>query len=509
MDLGQRSRFYFFELVIFDTEVGGSLRPELSTMPWTVIRFVKYRLNSEVPNLHIMKSLPNRSIPLGILAFGFFVVLQVLISCGQKPAQEITQTGIKPERVSIAEIEEGIKAYIEREKEANGGYFLVNDEKRQLRLKLVRVHTEYLSNLGPSKHFACVDLADEKGDVYDVDFFMEGEPGAMQVTETSLHKLNGKPFYSWKQMVDKTWRRVPVETSTSDLLGVREGSDNFTFFYTAKIPKLTKPAKAWIPIAQSDDFQDVQLVSMKVPGKKQIIEEKQNGNSILFLELAPADSDKELEITYQVQRVEKAPYEAELPATHPYLEPNLLMPIGGRFEEIAMEAIKGKENDGHLVHARALYDYIIDNMRYMKFGKYGRGDSNYACDSKTGNCTEFHSFFISLARSIGIPARFAIGASIPSDRNEGGIDGYHCWAEFYAEGKWWPVDISEGNKYTALATYYFGRHPANRIELSRGRDLEIQPLPASGPINFLAYPLVEMDGEQIFPLTTFSFERKN
>jgi transglutaminase-like putative cysteine protease len=485
------------------------LLQEISGIGWTVDGIATFRLNSGFLNLPDMKSLANKTFQLLKPALCLVIAGKLLLSCGQKPAQEIAQAESKPARVSIAEIEEGIKAYIEQEKEANGGYFVVNDEKRQLRLKLVRVHTEYLSNLGPSKHFACVDLADEKGDIYDVDFFMEGEPGAMKVTETSLHKLNGKPFYSWKQMVDKTWRRVPVETSTSDLLGVREGSDNFTFFYTAKIPKLTKPAKAWIPIAQSDDFQDIQLVSMTAPGKQQVLEDKENGNSILYLELSPEDSDKELQITYQVQRVEKAPYEAELPANHPYLEPNLLMPIGGRFEEVAKEAIKGKEKDGHLVHARALYDYIIDNMRYMKFGKYGRGDSNYACDSKTGNCTEFHSFFISLARSIGIPARFAIGASIPSDRNEGGIDGYHCWAEFYAEGKWWPVDISEGNKYTALATYYFGRHPANRIELSRGRDLDIQPLPASGPINFLAYPLLEMDGEQLFPLTTFSFERKN
>jgi hypothetical protein len=169
---------------------------------------------------------------------------------------------------------------------------------------------------------------------------------------------------------------------------------------------------------------------------------------------------------------------------------------------------KGKENDNKLVQARALYDYIIDNMRYMKFGKYGRGDSNYACDSKTGNCTEFHSFFISLARSIDIPARFSIGASIPSDRDEGGIDGYHCWAEFYAEGKWWPVDISEGNKYTALATYYFGRHPANRIEFSQGRDLKVSPGPKGGPINFMAYPIMEINGEPAFPETRFSFNRK-
>ena len=75
----------------------------------------------------------------------------------------------------------------------------------------------------------------------------------------------------------------------------------------------------------------------------------------------------------------------------------------------------------------------------------------------------------------------AIGAAIPSERNEGRIDGYHCWAEFFADGKWWPVDISEGDKYSSLATYYFGHHPANRIELSQGRDLVVEPLPASGP----------------------------
>jgi hypothetical protein len=43
---------------------------------------------------------------------------------------------------------------------------------------------------------------------------------------------------------------------------------------------------------------------------------------------------------------------------------------------------------------------------------------------------------------VGIPAPFAVGVSIPSARNEGGIDGYHCRAEFFADKKWWPVDMS-------------------------------------------------------------------
>jgi transglutaminase-like putative cysteine protease len=183
------------------------------------------------------------------------------------------------------------------------------------------------------------------------------------------------------------------------------------------------------------------------------------------------------------------------------------MPAGGRFTDIAVKAIGPNRTGNDLMRARALYDYVIDNMRYMKYGNYGRGDSNYACDVRTGNCTEFHSLFISLARSVGIPARFAVGASIPSERNDGGIDGYHCWAEFYAEGKWWPVDISEANKYTALATYYFGHHPANRIELSRGRDLRVDPGPVSGPINFLAFPVLEIEGQPAVTQTRFSFTR--
>ena len=212
-------------------------------------------------------------------------------------------------------------------------------------------------------------------------------------------------------------------------------------------------------------------------------------------------------IVYDVERLEKNPYEAASLPT-PYLNASLLMSVGDQFQILADSIISLKQNDGNIMKAPALYDYIIDNMRYIKAGKYGTGDAFYACDALTGNCTEFHSLFISLARSAGIPSRFAVGASIPSDRNEGGIDGYHCWAEFYAEGKWWPVDISEANKYTALATYYFGRHPANRIEFTRGRDLLVTPGPKSGPINFLAYPVMEIGETPAFPKTFFSFYRK-
>lgn len=441
-----------------------------------------------------------------ILALMFAVMMACNSNTKQNEEKRLASKDVP--KVVTADIEAGIKANIAKKVAEGDGYFNMDTEEKELRLKLVRVHTEYLSNLGPGRHFACVDLADVSGDVYDVDFFLEGDPGDMTVTETTLHKLNGKPFYTWKRRKDKTWYRVPIQGASSDLLGVIEGEDRFEFSYEVTLPEIRESAKMWIPVPQSDRFQTVELMSLKAPVEHQMLQEKVYGNTILYMELSPEHSGKKVELVYDVKRLEKKPYEENSSPTR-YLDASLLMPVGDRFQVLADSIIGQKNSESTIMQARALYDYVIESMRYIKAGKYGTGDAVYACDALTGNCTEFHSLFISLARSAGIPSRFAVGAAIPSERDEGGIDGYHCWAEFHAEGKWWPVDISEANKYTALATYYFGRHPANRIEFSRGRDLKIEPGPNSGPINFLAYPVMEIGKTPAFPKTFFSFLRKS
>jgi len=430
-------------------------------------------------------------------------VFAALAGCGRRRGQG----GSAPvPSVVTADIQAGIEKHIEERVRQGGGYFALSFGDSELSLKLVRVHTEYLSNLGPGRHFACVDLADISGDVYDVDFFLEGDPGAMTVTETTVHKLNGQPFYAWEQHSDDTWHRVPVEGASQALLGVVRGSDEFEFLYRAVLPEITAPARMWLPLPATDRFQTVKVKSIDAPGERSILEDREHGNRVLLLELGPKDGGKTVEVRYRVTRLEKAAYAAEAPDPSRYLAPERLVPASESFDKTAKQVVEGKK--GELVRARALYDHVIDRMRYMKHGTgWGKGDAVYACDIGTGNCTDFHSYFIALARAAGIPARFAIGASIPSARDEGGIDGYHCWAEFHADGKWWPVDISEGDKYTSLATYYFGHHPANRFELSRGRDLVVEPGPVSGPINFLAYPVLEIGGLPARARAKFSFRR--
>jgi len=434
------------------------------------------------------------------------IVCAVFTGCDTSQDEQRGTSGSIP-NVVTKDIQDGIEKHIEEQMRLGGGYFRIPFGDTELKLKLVRVHTEYLANLGPRRHFACVDLANIDGDVYDVDFFLSGDPGEMTVTETTVHKLNGQPFYVWKQNRDKTWHRRPVEDAPPELLGVITGQDEFEFIYQATLPEIKDTARMWIPLPSSDSFQTVEVKSIKAPGEREILHEREHGNRVLFLTLGPQDSGKTIDIRSHVKRLEKSVYEAQESELERYLTPERLVPVDERFREIAGQVVEGKKGD--LVRARALYDHTIDRMRYMKFGPgWGKGDAVYACDMQTGNCSDFHSYFIALCRAIGIPARFAIGAAIPSERNEGGIDGYHCWAEFYTDGKWWPVDISEGDKCSSLSTYYFGHHPANRIKLSRGRDLVLEPGPVSGPINFLAYPVLEIDGKPVKTKVEFSFIRK-
>ena len=139
----------------------------------------------------------SRQRPQAVVALAVLVCTG-LLGCHREPRDGRGAPDPVP-NVVTADIQAGIEKHIEDQIRKGGGYFRLASDDGELALKLVRVHTEYLANLGPRRHFACVDLVDTAGDVYDVDFFLAGDPGAMTVTETTSHKLNGQPFYLWKQ----------------------------------------------------------------------------------------------------------------------------------------------------------------------------------------------------------------------------------------------------------------------------------------------------------------------
>jgi transglutaminase-like putative cysteine protease len=63
----------------------------------------------------------------------------------------------------------------------------------------------------------------------------------------------------------------------------------------------------------------------------------------------------------------------------------------------------------------------MNGMRHMKFGPgWEPGDGVFAYNAQHGNCADYHAGFIGLARSSGIPARFAIEAATPFEADNGG-----------------------------------------------------------------------------------------
>jgi hypothetical protein len=87
--------------------------------------------------------------------------------------------------------------------------FHIPFQRKDLALDLVKVHDDRFSSLGGNKYFACVDMKGTDGKNYDIDFFMVVQPAKLTVTETSVHKINGKPLYNWKEEKG-VWKKVKV-----------------------------------------------------------------------------------------------------------------------------------------------------------------------------------------------------------------------------------------------------------------------------------------------------------
>lgn len=280
----------------------------------------------------------------------------------------------------------------------------------------------------------------------------------------------------------------------------------FHYAFTIKDVPAGKKVRVWIPDAHSDAFQEVKVVSAKgdLPLKK--THDAKLGNEMYYAETKnSAQTELHFEIEYDVVRHERI---ALQPAAHlstaaltrqerqQDLQPDALVPITGLPADLAVKVTEGKTDP--LEKARAIYDYVFTTMKYDKTGTgWGRGDVLYACDAKKGNCTDFHSLFISMARSQEIPARFEIGFPLPADKHSAEIAGYHCWSDFYIDGKGWiPVDISEAWKHPDKRDYFFGAHDVNRVQFSMGRDLRLNPPQDGKPLNYFVYPYVEVDGHE-------------
>jgi hypothetical protein len=301
---------------------------------------------------------------------------------------------------------------------------------------------------------------------------------------------------------------LPSLLACADETSVKRSSDprsrTFVLNYGATIVDLPESAsvRVWLPIPQSNGHQRVSELVRDLPATGHVGLDKVYGNKMVYFEVPATDSSEVgMRMSYQIGRKEVkalARPVAARPLTakqlDKYVTSNRNVPVTGK----PLTLLTGLQfTQEPLLIARRLYDLVDAHVRYDKSKPgYGNGDVLWVCDSRFGNCTDFHSLFISLTRSRGIPARFEIGFPLPTERGKGTIGGYHCWASFHSKDRGWiPVDISEADKHPELKKYYFGNLTENRVSFSVGRDIDLVPQQKGEPLNYFVYPHVEVDGK--------------
>lgn len=183
--------------------------------------------------------------------------------------------------------------------------------------------------------------------------------------------------------------------------------------------------------------------------------------------------------------------------------------------------------------AENIYNWIIDNLERLDIGDdlgnvvfdndpgCGKGDPGDLLENFDkygrwgGHCTDLNSCFVALCRANGIAAREMFGIRMSDDAS----GGQHCWAEFYLPGEGWtsadPGDVLKEARAQAADRSKEAIDAArktdavkakkealwlgvenNRVVLSRGRDLVLEPAQKDSKRNTFGYPYAEMNGVQ-------------
>jgi len=281
------------------------------------------------------------------------------------------------------------------------------------------------------------------------------------------------------------------------------------------VPAGLSRLEVWVPLPQDTRNQSIRNLKIDSNYPGEVRREKVFGNSYFYFSTDKPQAGKlELQVRFEATRQEAGPLvrasqREGAPELEKYLKEEPFVSMSPRVRELARRITYG--NTTPQAKARAIYDYIVNTMTYDKtVPGWGNGDTERACDVAQGNCTDFHSLFMSLARAEGIPARFVIGFPLKPEA-EGTVPGYHCWAEFYAPDRGWiPVDASDASRSTdpKRREYLFGHLDPDRIEFTIGRDLRLDPPPCAETLNYFIYPYAEGDGRALTPVA-IRLEYKN
>lgn len=199
-----------------------------------------------------------------------------------------------------------------------------------------------------------------------------------------------------------------------------------------------------------------------------------------------------------------------------HLQQTSLIPNDGLAHQLA-ERIIGRIKDP-VAQAKAIYDWVVDNTVYdVSLPGSGSGDvrKQLIRGEYGGRSADINGLFVSLCRSVGIPARCVYGLRVGPSRlfrslgltSNDATRGQHVRAEFYSPGFGWiPVDPSDVRRAISLETLserdsrlqslrkvLFGVWEMNWVAFNIGADVTLPGRQI--PMPFLLFPQLEARGE--------------
>jgi transglutaminase-like putative cysteine protease len=251
---------------------------------------------------------------------------------------------------------------------------------------------------------------------------------------------------------------------------------NFNLTYHLENKNLF-PVRTEIAIPPSTNYQDV-LVNFMSPKPVNVTIDK-DGNWLAEYRLSPSQTSA---ITVRgTARLSLTPKEEVLSenAFSEYLKQKKYWESSSnKIKDIALK----------LRTPKAIYDYVVENLKYdfsRVTGKKPRlGALNVLDDPTSAVCLEFTDLFIALSRSAGIPAREIDGYAFTKNTEERPLslveDVLHAWPEYYDSEKksWIMIDPTWGNT-TGGVDYLKAIDFDHFAFVLKGYD-SLYPIPAGG-----------------------------
>ncbi|MBI5641210.1 MAG: transglutaminase domain-containing protein [Nitrospirae bacterium] len=297
----------------------------------------------------------------------------------------------------------------------------------------------------------------------------------------------------------------------------KERQGTVTVQVNLNAPADSKNVRLWIPYPMSDKNQDITGINFTGNyASVGVYKDPQSKSGILYAEWKEPSKERVLTYTFNAKR--KEILSANLPKKEmplskeefrAYLDNSWLGATEAKIKKEAEKITKGKKTV--LAKARAIYDWVLDNMRRDPNAKAcGLCDVERLLTERMGKCADVHTVFVSLCRAAGVPARDIWGIRMPKAKEGDMTKMQHCWAEFYLPGHGWlPVDAadvhkivfdkklsSEDAKKLKERDYFFGSVEENRIQLGYAYGM-LNPPQSGAPIIYFMYPYAEADGKTV------------